>query len=279
MDKQKNQNQKELDFKDLIHLEETFSNIRFYGKNHTYTIDGEPAKTSVSGLIKKYEKEFESEKIAGFVARKEGKHVQDVLNEWEFSKDYSCHKGSEFHSFVENYFTRKNVILDKDSIEYFFQGRRMFYEKDSIEKYYKELALLITNFTNFYNWWKQDHFIIKSEFVIGDKESGICGTIDNLSFNKKTKEMVIFDYKTNKEIKKINPRGDNLLKTFNYLPQCEYIKYSLQMSLYSLIIEKNTSFEIPKSYIVWVGGKEEYELIECLDLKKEAKMMLDNVSK
>jgi ATP-dependent exoDNAse (exonuclease V) beta subunit len=85
----------------------------------------------------------------------------------------------------------------------------------------------------------------------------------------------MFDYKTNKEIKRKNPRKETLLNELNHLQQCEYAKYSLQLSLYSTIIEKITEFKVPKSYIVWVNGEENYELIECLDLKKECLMLLD----
>jgi ATP-dependent exoDNAse (exonuclease V) beta subunit len=116
---------------------------------------------------------------------------------------------------------------------------------------------------------------LKSEFVIGDKSSEICGTIDNLSYNKEKKELVIFDYKTNKEITKSNKYGEKLLYSLSHLDKCEYTKYSLQLSLYSTIIEKNSNFKVTKSYIVWMSGKENYELIECLDLKKESNSILD----
>ena len=266
----------ENNFDSLIELESSFSNITFIENDHKYTINGNPAKLSVSQLLKKYETPFDSDKISSFVARKDGISQQDVLRNWEFTKDYSCHKGSEFHKIVENHFSRKQIKIDKTLIEAFFNQRMQYKNKDSIEKYYKEMALLIRNFLNFYDWWKQDHILLKSEFVIGDELSGICGTIDNLSYNKKTKQLVIFDYKTNKEIKKQNPRNETLLGCLCHLQNCEYTKYSLQLNLYKMIIENKTSFSIPKSYIVWMSGKDNYELIECLDLKKESQEIVKN---
>jgi ATP-dependent exoDNAse (exonuclease V) beta subunit len=176
---------------------------------------------------------------------------------------------------VENYFNRKKTSLDSDSIDSFFKKRKNFKMENSISLYYKEMALLIVNFLNFYNWWKQDHILIKSEFVIGDKNSKICGTIDNLSFNFKTKELVIFDYKTNKEIRRKNQYKEKLLNTLKHLDNCEYTKYSLQLSLYSTIIENTTPFKVPKTYIVWMNGKDNYELIECLNLKNESNFLLN----
>jgi hypothetical protein len=277
MEKQKNKNQKELvlEFNNLIELENSFSHIKFFDKNHTYTINNKPAKESVSGLLKFFEKPFEKEKISQYVAKRDQKTVEQVLLEWEFAKDYSCHKGSEFHLFVENYFNRKQTTIDSKALKLFFDSNPSFYDNQSIEKYYKELAHLIKNFLNFYDWWKKDHILIKSEFVVGDEESGICGTIDNLSYNKKTKELVIFDYKTNKEIKKRNPRDETFLKPIQYLSHCEYIKYSLQLNLYQYIIEKNSPFKVPNSYIVWVANKENYELMETLHIQKEANLLIE----
>jgi ATP-dependent exoDNAse (exonuclease V) beta subunit len=277
MVKQKKKNQTELDlnFDTLITLEKCFDGIKFFDKNHTYTIDNNPAKMSVSGLIKKYEKPFDQNRISEYVAKRDEKTVEQVLSEWEYLREYSCYKGSEFHKFVENFLSRKQTTIDKQGIVNFFRIFNSFYKNNSIQLYYEEMAHLIKNFLNFYEWWKKDHILIKSEFVVGDKLSNICGTIDNLSFNKKTKEFVIFDYKTNKEIKKQNPRDETFLAPFEYLSHCEYIKYSLQMWLYQTIIEKNSPYKVPSSYIVWIADKKNFELMETLNLKKEAEMLLN----
>ena len=262
-------------FHDFINLVDSFSNICFFEKNHKYTIDGKPAKYSVSQLIKKYEKDFESDKISKQVAIKQGVTQRDILRKWDFERDYSCHKGSEFHRIVENHFNNKKVKINRDLLDLFFKDYCDFKNEDYAENYYKDIANYLKNFFNFYEWWKQDHILIKSEFIIGDEKTKVCGTIDNLSFNKKTNQLVIFDYKTNKAIKTKNPYGEKFLDPLVHLDKCEFNKYSLQLSLYSVILEKVTSFEIPKSYIVWVNGVNDYELMECLDLKKESNIILN----
>lgn len=266
-----------MDFESLVTLIESFSDVRFFEKNHTYTIADKPAKYSVSGILKKYEKEFEKQKIAGFVAKKEGKTILEVLEEWDFKRDYSCHKGSEFHLFVENFLERRKIGIDKESLMTFMVTKSMDIDKNFINQYYNEMALMIGNFLNFYEWWKKDHILVKSEFVVGDKESGLCGMLDNLSYNKKTKKFAIFDYKTNKEIKLENPRGDTLLAPFDHLQNCELVKYSLQIWLYKLIIERNTPFEVGDGHVVWVAGQNDYQLFPILDLKDEAEIILNNV--
>jgi len=280
MEKKKNQIGSlalENNFDSLVCLDESFAHVKFFDKNHKYTINDEPAKTSVSSVLKKYEKEFEKEKIAANVARKNGLTVNEVLKDWDYKGSYSCHKGSEFHLFVENFLERKKIALDKDAFIAFLANSTAIYDENAVDNYYSEMASMIGNFINFYDWWKKDHIILKSEFVVGDVKSGICGTIDNLSYNKTTKKLVIFDYKTNKEIKKSNPWGEKLLPPFNHLQNCELVKYSFQIWLYKLIIERNSPFEVETGYVVWVSGKNDYQLFEILDVKKEAEYILDNM--
>jgi len=266
-------------FHDFIKLIDSFSKICFFEKNHKYTIDGKPAKYSVSQIIKKYEKDFDADNISKQVAKKEGITQRDVLRKWDFARDYSCYKGSEFHRIVENHLNNKKVKINRDMLDLFFKDYCDFKDDNYVENYYNDMAKCLKNFFNFYDWWKKDHILIKSEFIIGDEESKICGTIDNLSFNKKTNELVIFDYKTNKSIKTKSQYKEKFLDPLSHLDVCEFNKYSLQLSLYSTIFEKVTSLKIPKSYIIWVNGSDDYQLMECVDLKKESKIILNNLDK
>ncbi len=268
----------EVNLDTIIHLEEPFQDIIFIEKDHKYLIGDIPSKYSVSQIVKKYEAPFDVQKVSKFISNRDGISQEEVLKKWEFEREYSCHKGTEFHKIIENFLNRKKIKIDNHSINLFFESFLNIKTNNSISEYYTEIAKLVKNFTNFYDWWKKEHILVKSEFVIGDKESSICGTLDNLSFNKKTKSFVIFDYKTNKKIKMSNSY-EKLRGPLKHLDQCEYVKYSLQLSLYSYIIESKTSISIPESYIVWVNGKDNYELIKCLDLKKESKIILDEFKK
>jgi ATP-dependent exoDNAse (exonuclease V) beta subunit len=263
-----------MDFEDLIKLEQSFEGVKFFSKNHTYQINGTPAKGSVTSLLKKYEPPFPRIELAEKKAKKEGVLVEDILEEWDYKRDYSSHKGSEFHLFAENYLQRKQETIDRKMVEQFLKDKGKNIEQ-SIEDYYKEMALLIRNFLDFYDEWKKKYILVKSEFVVGDYKTNICGTIDNLCFNLEKKELELFDYKTNKSIDKNNPYGKKMLKPFDYLPQCSQVTYSLQLWIYKLIIEKNSSFKIGDLHIVWVGNKTKYKDVEVLNLKKEAEKILE----
>lgn len=280
MMKTKNQNQKssdlEINFDSIVLLNEAFDHVRFFEKKHEYTIDGEPAKCSVSSALKFYEKGFDATGVATNVARKTGKTVSEVLQEWDFKRDYACYRGTEFHKFVENFLERKKITIDEKALMTFMVENNIPMQQGFINGYYEEMAKIISHFLNFYDWWKQDHVLIKSEYVMGDRESKICGTLDNLSYNKKTKKVVIFDYKTNKEIKTKNNYKETLLAPFNKYDNCELVKYSFQIWLYRLIIERNTPIKIDGGTIVWFNaGEDNYKSFPILDVRQEAEDILD----
>lgn len=260
---------------DVLKLEKSFENVFFIDKNHTYKINGEDAKCSVTTLLKKYTPEFKGEKPAKAIAAKRGVSVEDVLGEWDYKKEYSCHKGTEFHKFAENYLARKRTSLDENAAKQFFVSKNSMSVLEDFKNYKKEMLGMISNFLKFYNWYKDAYSIVKSELVIGDPNTKICGTIDNLSLNEKTGELAIFDYKTNQNIKSEGYKKETLLEPFTHLQNCEMVKYSLQLWIYKLILEKNTPYKVGDLYIVWVARENNYELIQALDLHKEAQTILE----
>jgi hypothetical protein len=261
-------------FDDFIFLNESFKDIRFVEKDHKYKINGELSKSSVTTLLKKYTVEFDSEKIAKNVSFKNGKNVKEILKEWDFKRNYSCFKGTEFHKYVENFLNRKFVSLDDIGFKNLLisEGIDNFDEQKNA---YKEIMKnMVLNFLNFYTWYSENYYFLKSEFVVGDIESKICGTIDNLSMNKQTKNLSILDYKTNQTIKKKGFKGQKMLMEMSHLDDCEFTKYSLQLHMYKHIIEKNTSFKVDDLRIVWFPEKDKYEIINPLHLEKEAEFIL-----
>jgi len=274
----KNQKNQKLDFNPSFDsyntLLDPFKDVVFIAKNHTYEIDGNKIPLSVTGLLSKYKKPFDSHNMSNIIARKDGVDQKDVLDKWDFARDYANHAGTEFHAYVENYLERRRLALDKESITKFFKFREDFKESDSIQKYYIKMAKMISGFHEWYEWYKEDHTLIKSELVIGDKECNLAGTLDNLSFNRKTNELVIFDYKTNKAINVVSKYKDRMLDPISHLDNCELNTYSLQIWLYKLMIERNTPYKLGDCHILWFNG-DRCETFGILDLKKEASDLFD----
>lgn len=253
---------------ELAKIEIVFKDVQFIENDHLYKINGEEARSSVTRLLKKYQKPFDSEFFAKKTAARDGVDVSDVLELWDFKKEYACHKGSTFHGYVENFLQRKRITLNRYEIKSFCDSKSW-----PIDSYYKDIATYLSNFKHFYEWWKEDHVLVKSEFVIADLEKKIGGTIDNLSYNFKTNKLVLFDYKTNKSIETKNKYGTSLIKDLKHLSDCEMVKYSLQMWIYALMLRKVIDFEVDPGCIVWVGGG--YQLLPVLDLEAEASLILE----
>jgi hypothetical protein len=262
-------------FDDFIFLNERFKGIRFFEKDHKYKINGTLSKYSVTSLLKKYSLEFESEKIAKNLAFKQNKKTEDVLKEWDFKKNYSCLKGTEFHKYIENFLNRKFVSIDESAFELFLLSEKCKNIDQKKEEYIQVFKKMIINFLDFYKWYDKNYYFLKSEFVVGDEESGICGTIDNLSFHKKEKTLAILDYKTNKNIKTEGFKGQKMLNDLSHLQDCELVKYSLQLHIYKHILEKHTGFQVNNLHIIWFPEDKNYEIITPLCLNEEAKMLIN----
>jgi ATP-dependent exoDNAse (exonuclease V) beta subunit len=260
-----------MNFYDLVDLERSFENVIFSERDHSYKINGKKARCSVTQLLKKYEHPFDTKKMAKIVADRQGILIEDVIELWDFKRDFACFKGTQFHLYVENFLQKKRAPLNRSEIDTFIKKYRAYVTEEQV---YSDIANYIANFQSFYEWWREDHVLIRPELVIGDKTTGVCGCVDNLSLNHKTGDLCIFDYKSNKEIKQKSK--DNLKGMLGHLEATTVVKYSLQMALYSEIIERNTPFKIISNKIVWVGG-DSYELIPCIDLRKDAKDILNSL--
>ena len=104
-----------------------------------------------------------------------------------------------------------------------------------------------------------------------DEALGVCGMVDQLFWNEKSGKLEIWDWKTNKQIKK-NNKWQQFKEPLDHLDVCELNTYSLQLSAYKYIIEKNTTLELGDSYIVWINeNNKKYEVFKCHDFKDEIK--------
>jgi ATP-dependent exoDNAse (exonuclease V) beta subunit len=262
-----------MNFTDLVLLERGFEGIVFSEQNHSYSIKKVEDKRicSVTQLIKKYEPPFESQKLASIVAKKQGVSVEDVMQLWDFKKHYACEKGTIFHSYVEDFLQKKKPSVDHRAVKKFVSKYDQYTDE---ETFCKDIAKYINNFLSFYKWWVKDHILVKTEYVVGDANSCVAGCVDNISYNVSENRLVVMDYKTNKEIKSKGYNGEKMLNELGHLNNCELVKYSLQLNIYTEIIEKNTSLTLAPPTIIWVGGSEGFEIIPCLNLKKEAQLIL-----
>jgi len=248
-----------------------FNCITFISSTHKYLINNAPgAPLSVTGLLGLYKEKFDKDKWANITAKKQGTTSDVIRSMWDLNTLYSTTKGTMLHNYIENYYNNKVIQYNREQVE-----KELGTEEHL--KLREEIQVLIKQFNNFYN--DHPHILpVKSEFPVGDiKGSKICGMLDMLAYNTRDNTYEIYDYKTNKDIKRTNNYNKYMLFPLEHLFECEHSTYSLQLSIYKYFIEKYTSIEINKLNVIWFNQKNEnYEIINLPFLKEEVELVIND---
>jgi len=244
----------------------TFNDVVYYDEPHKYFLDDKPL-TSVTTLIHRYEEEFNEEYWSDIKSKEFNVSQNEIKYAWNFINKKATTKGSIIHDYTENIFLNKIFPYPKLYIENKF-GYDVVY--DEYEKTKRQVD-------RFYHMSKNRLIPIKTEFIVFDREYMIGGMVDILFWNVKAQEFQIWDYKTNKNFTFESKTGENLTGKLYLLENCDLEKYSLQLSSYKYIIEKNTSIKLGKSYLVWFSHlNDNYEIIETKNREYYVKEMFED---
>lgn len=204
---------------------------------HTYRDATGKTYTSVSKLIAKYKAPFDKEAIAAKTAAKTGQTIDEVLAQWAEAAPY----GTAVHEQMEYYF------LKKDSPTDLIEPYRPWLEK-----------------------WRSQPVEFYPETILYEPSAGVAGTADMLVL-RPDGQWSILDWKTNKAIYKSGFNGAKLKPPFEHLDDCNHVHYSLQLSLYALMlgqpVKSMNLIHIPRH-------QTSLEVIPCLDLRREAESIL-----
>ena len=188
------------------------------------------------------------------------KTQQNILDEWDQTNRESCERGTKIHAQLENsmYKMGANVSLKKFGVGGKFVCEKGRTELDLENGVYPE-------------------YLISRESPDGVLR--IAGQIDLLI--KQGNEIIIMDWKTNKEIKQHSFFDSKSKKTIkmkyplNDLEDCNYYHYTMQLSTYAWMLQKvNPNFNI-KDLIMVHFDHEGNQTIYHLDyLKEDVERML-----
>jgi ATP-dependent exoDNAse (exonuclease V) beta subunit len=187
--------------------------IKFDQAAHTYRL-GRVQLSSVSSVLKRLKPEFDRERISQRCAAKRGITQAAILAEWDKTRDDALAKGTLLHSCIEATLCGRPIPPHRALPE-------LAYWQD---------------------WWlghKMRYTPRKTEYVVGSLELGIAGTMDALMVDQDTAQLAVLDWKTGKEFRTSNQYGERLLAPFQDLDNCEQETYSLQVSLYRLLLERD----------------------------------------
>jgi ATP-dependent exoDNAse (exonuclease V) beta subunit len=234
---------------------ECFEDIKFEFDPvaHRYTYEGEPF-ISVTRFIQQFHKPFEQDYWSKKKAEQAGVPQDWILAEWKKLNDYANEVGTDTHQWIEDYFNKiwKPLPSNLDVIH-------------RINKFNKIYA-------------KQLHKLepLKFEVRVFSPKWKIAGMIDSLFVYRG--KIYILDWKTNKDFTDDNhPKGtyEKLLAPFQDHFKNHLNEYSIQLSLYSLILEE-WGFQVGGAYIVHIGpGDEESELYKVVDMRDNLKLFLN----
>jgi hypothetical protein len=230
--------------------------IIFNEADHTYEQDGVKLD-SVTTLIQSLCKPFDKETISKKVASNDGKSQAEVLEEWERKGEEARDRGTMVHSYVDDVLSARND-----------------YVMESINIKIPEMVAFD------YAWGamqsKLDAKIDKREFIVGSKELRVAGRVDALvSINIQSVRMkCIFDWKTGK-FRTYN-HFQTLLAPFDDQDDCELVKYSLQTSLYRLLMEQEPETTYGHAYLAHLRNDGSHMIHRAIDFRDRLTQWLLN---
>jgi ATP-dependent exoDNAse (exonuclease V) beta subunit len=229
--------------------------FKFEPKYHKYTYLGDQF-ISVTKFIQQFHEPFDSDFWSKKKADQRGVDQEVIQNEWKKLNDYANEVGTDTHQWIEDYFNKlwKPIPSNLDLIH-------------RINKFNKIFAQHLHKLEP-----------LKFEVRVFSKKWKIAGMIDSLFLYKG--KIFILDWKTNKQFTSDDhPKGkyQKLLEPFEEHYKNHLSEYSIQLSLYSLILEE-WGFEIGGAYLVHIGpGDEDAELHKVIDMREKLRMFLDSV--
>lgn len=244
-------------------LKDSFKDFKFYEDGHYYECKGKRVGISVTTFIHEFCNEFDAEGMAEKVANRDGKTIQQVLDEWAYKRDFSCEKGTTCHEYAQSLWSGEEwkPLLFDNSLE--FEHAR------------KEICNQAIKFKFDY----QDHLEhLIDELPIGSEEYDIASCVDHLFYNKLTSGLVLVDYKTNSLMDGYNKKAyKKAMKVpLSHINDDSLSHYHIQLSIYKYLIEKYTGLKVDEMFIVYMSENiENYEIIDVPYLKEEVEKILE----
>jgi hypothetical protein len=199
--------------------------------SHTYSNLSGRKFTSVSKVLESVSEKVDWSAIAGKVAGKgkfAGMTKEDILLAWDKNRDKAANHGTRIHNALERY-SKEFKILSED----------------------EDLTPMIKSIASTY----VDYYQTFDEACLFSDQYGVAGTADKILQIKKGSPFVdIEDFKTNisKGIEFFNKDNKYLISPVSHLQDCNFNKYSLQLSIYGLMYETLTGGKVRNLWIRFI---------------------------
>lgn len=233
-------------------LEFDDDNFKFEPIAHKYTYNN-IEYTSVTRFIQQFHKPFDQDYWSKYKAEQAGISQDDILSKWKDINDYANIIGTDTHQWIEDYFNEKWIKLPSNG----------------------DLIKRINKFNIIYSNILHKLTPVKFEVRIFSKKWNIAGMIDSIFLlNGK---IYILDWKTNKKFTTTNNFKEYLLPPFDKYLKSHLTEYSIQISLYALILEE-WGFDVGGGYLVHIGPEDDEPatIHQVINMKAELLEFLKN---
>ena len=225
-----------------------FDDVVFDAKSHTYKI-GDQSLFPVTSIVKWLTPEFRSDEVLESKAISSGRSKEDIQADWDAKRDAGLAKGTKVHAYIENVIEGIDQRISMSINDHLYE----------MKEFDKAWGRMCSNLSA---------SLDRKEWTVGDSELGVAGRVDALLWIKQDseKKRCLFDWKTGKFMVRKYAR-ESMLPPFDDLPCCEEIKYSIQLSLYRLIIERNLNESLHGGFILHLADGYPYNVYNVIDLR------------
>lgn len=215
---------------------------------------------SVTTVISSIEHEFDVDGVATSISKQSdldpkknplyiGMSKDRIVNYWKEINDSANEYGTHIHETVEKYLLSNKWFFPEDELEL------------SVCRAYDELNI-------------DEGVCMYPERVLFAEEYKLAGTtdllidIDDVFFD-------IGDWKTNKVFNFFSPFKQTLKKPFEHLQDCQFVVYTLQLSVYALMYEMETGKKCRQLYAVHFNKEtRKFSKIQLMYMRHEAEKLL-----
>lgn len=250
-------------------IQQRDSRISFLEEPHLYLIDDKEIEglLSVTTFVHKFFPHFDADEVIEKMMNSKnwtkskyyGKTADEIKAEWDVIRDEAADAGTKMHLAIEQFYNSEidpSIPLEQDP------------------------KVIDTREYRHFEKFRADHSHLKpfkTEWRIYDEELKIAGSIDMIYYDPDKEGCIyIYDWKRSKEIKFSNyfQKG---LAPLDYLDDCNYIHYSMQLNVYKYLIEKNYGLKVTElAIVVFHPNNESYNKIIIPNRDAELEKMIEH---
>lgn len=230
----------------------------FEEQSHSYTYRG-VVYDSVTTFLRRFKIPFDRDYWIKRKAAEAGVDPSVIENDWTQKAVTAASLGTRVHKWIEDFWSGENPIMPE--------------KEEDIRR--------VESFLQLYESKLKNLVPLKSELKIFSKKWRLAGTVDQpfLMWDEKQSKVLFLvgDWKTNKDFKDDeHPKGryKKLLHPFTDLYENSHNEYSIQISLYRLILEDELGIETHGGFLVHIGPEGNAKIYPVKDLRERLKAYL-----